>query len=265
MKKILLTGANGGLGKAVTKYFIQNGFFVYRTDVSFGEELPNSKQILSDNTNSESIKKLREIIKNETDSLDAIVHVAGYFNMDSFIEIEERDLRKIFDINFFGAYLINTEFFDLVKNDGRIVIVTSEVATLYPLPFESIYGLTKSTLDNYASALRMELMLHNVPVTVVRPGAIKTEFLGASTTALDRLCEKTKLYNYNAKRFKHIVEKTESKAVEPIKVAKLIFKATTVKKPKFTYKINHNKGLKLLNALPKKMQAFIIKKILKQK
>ena len=57
MKKILLTGANGGLGKAVTKYFIQNGFFVYRTDVSFGEALRNSKQILSDNTNTQTIKK----------------------------------------------------------------------------------------------------------------------------------------------------------------------------------------------------------------
>ncbi len=265
MKKILLTGANGGLGKAVTKYFTQNGFFVYRTDVCLGEEIENTKQFISDNTNSDSIKNLKEAISAETDTLDAIVHVAGFFNMDSLIEIEEKDLRKIFDINFFGVYLLNKEFYDMFDKGGRIVIVTSEVASIYPLPFESIYGLTKSTLDNYASALRMELMLHNIPVAVVRPGAIKTEFLGASTTALDRLCEKTKLYNYNAKRFKKIVEKTESKAVEPIKVAKLIFKATTAKKPKFTYKINHNKGLKLLNALPKKMQAFIIRKILKKK
>ena len=265
MKKILVTGANGGLGFAVSKYFSENGFFVYRTDLKIDNELPNTRQILCDLTDVNQIYRLKEEILKETDSLYAVINLAGVFNMDSLIEIPEDKFKKIFEINFFGAFNINRIFFPLYKNGGRVLIVTSEVAPLYPLPFESIYGLTKSTLDNYASALRMELNLLNIPVSVIRPGAIQTELLGASTTALDKLCENTKLYSYNATKFRKIVNSTESKAVPPIKVAKVIYKAATAKKPKFTYSINANKGLKLLNILPKKLQVCIIKKILKEK
>ena len=265
MKKVLVTGANGGLGFAVSKYFAENGFFVYRTDVKKGEELENTRQIICDLTDGNQIELLKEEILKETDTLYAVINLAGVFNMDSLIEIEEEKFKKIYEINLFGTFKINKAFFPLYRNGGRVLIVTSELAPLYPLPFESVYGLTKSALDDYANALRMELNLLNIPVSVIRPGAIETELLGASTAALDRLCEKTELYSYNANKFKKIVQRTESKAVKPEKVAKVIFKAATAKKPKFTYSINANKGLKLLNILPKKLQVYVIKKILKEK
>lgn len=265
MKKILVTGANGGLGKAVCEYFVRKGFFVYRTDVKSGEELNNSKEIIADVTDAESVKRLREEIEKETDNLSAIINVAGIFKMNSLAEIPESDLKKIFEVNFFGAYRINKEFLPFVKQGGRIIIVTSEVAGLCPLPFESIYGLTKSLLDDYAKSLRLELSLLDIPVSIVRPGAIRTELLKASTAELDKLCQTTELYSYNADKFRKIVDKTEGKSVPPEKVAKVIFKAATAKKPKLTYKINNNKLLKLLNALPERTQIYVIKKILKPK
>ena len=62
MKKILVTGANGGLGFAVSKYFSENGFFVYRTDLKIDNELPNTRQILCDLTDVNQIYRLKEEI-----------------------------------------------------------------------------------------------------------------------------------------------------------------------------------------------------------
>ena len=160
-------------------------------------------------------------------------------------------------------YLINKTFLSLLKNNSKIIITTSELAPLDPLPFTGIYAISKSTLDKYAYSLNMELQLLNIKVVVLRAGAIKTNMLNVSTSQLDDFCSNTKLYKCNAKRFKGIVDNVEAKSVLPIKVAQKVNKILSKKKPKFAYKINNNKLLKLLNILPNKMQFFIIKQVLK--
>jgi short-subunit dehydrogenase len=109
----------------------------------------------------------------------------------------------------------------------------------------------------------MEVQLLGISVSVLRPGAVKTDMLPVSTKALDDFCENTTLYSCNAKRFKKIVDSVESKNVAPGKIAKKTLKIVKAKKPKHVYKINRNPLLLLLNALPTRFQTWIIKKILK--
>ena len=144
-------------------------------------------------------------------------------------------------------------------------MTTSELAPLDPLPFTGLYAVTKGALDKYAYSLRMELQLLGVSVSVLRAGAVSTGMLGVSTSALEKFCENTKIYTCNAVRFKQIVENVEAKNIPPIKIAEKMMKILQSKKPKFAYAINRNKLLLLLNALPKRMQFAVIKKILKEK
>ena len=72
-----------------------------------GDELENTRQILCDLTDSKQIELLKEEILKETDSLYAVINLAGTFNMDSLIEIEEEKFKKIFEINYFLLYVIN--------------------------------------------------------------------------------------------------------------------------------------------------------------
>ena len=150
-----------------------------------------------------------------------------------------------------------------MRRGSRILITTSELAPLDPLPFTGIYAITKAALDKYAYSLRMELQLLGISVSVLRAGAVNTGMLGTSMTALDRFCEKTELYSCNAKRFKKIVESVEARSISGEKLAKRSYKIVTKKHPRFAYAINRNPLLRLLNILPKGMQLFIIRKVLK--
>ena len=90
--------------------------------------------------------------------------------LDSLIEMSDSDFERIFKINLFGAFYINKTFMPLLKRGGRIIMTTSELAPLDPLPFTGIYAITKSALDKYAYSLRMELQLLGICVSVIRAG-----------------------------------------------------------------------------------------------
>ena len=132
-----------------------------------------------------------------------------------------------------------------------------------PLPFTGIYAVTKGALDKYAYSLCMELQLLGISVSVLRAGAVDTGMLGASTDALDRFCDRTALYSCNADRFKRIVNSVEARCVPPAKLADRALRILNKRKPAFAYSINRNPLLLLLNVLPKRLQLWAIKMILK--
>lgn len=263
MKYYLVTGAYGGMGKATTELLSQSGYTVFALDKKVEEPKKNVIPIEADITDTNSLKTAFNQIYATTQKLDAIIHFAGVYMLDSLVEIPDSEWDKIFKVNLYGAYNVNKYFLPLLNNGSRIIITTSELAPLDPLPFTGIYAITKSSLDKYAYSLRMELQLKDVQVSVIRAGAVSTGMLGASTTALDKFCEKTRLYQFSADKFRNIVLRVESKCVSPQKIAKKVVRVLRLKKTKFAYKINRNKLLLLLNFLPTRLQFYAIRKILK--
>ena len=264
MKYVLITGAYGGMGYATVKELAGKGFTVFVLDKKVGDLEENVIPLQADVTDIESLKRAFETVKTVADELFAVVHFAGVYMLDSLIEMGEEEFERIFKINLFGAFYVNKLFMPLLKHGSRIVLTTSELAPLDPLPFTGVYAVTKSALDKYAYSLRMELQLLGVSVSVLRAGAGSTGMLGVSTAALDRFCEKTELYSCNAERFRKIVNGVEAKSVSPQKIARKASEILQTKKPKFVYAVNRNKLLLLLNALPQRVQFYAIKRILKK-
>ena len=263
MKTVLITGAYGGMGREMAKLLKNNGYRVFALDYKVGDPEENIIPIQAAVTKEESVISALEKVRQHTESLDVIVHFAGVYILDSLVEMSDDSFRKIFDVNLRGAFLVNKTFLPLMKSGSRIIMTTSELAPLDPLPFTGIYAISKSALDKYAFSLRMELQLLNIKVSVVRAGAVSTQMLGVSTAHLDRFCEETKLYSCNAKRFKSIVNKVEARCIPPSRVAEKCARIIKKRHPKFAYKINRNPLLLLLNVLPQRLQFRIIKMILK--
>ncbi|MGN0989392.1 MAG: SDR family NAD(P)-dependent oxidoreductase [Eubacteriales bacterium] len=263
MRSILITGASGGMGSATAELLKEQGYRVFALDLKVCEPKENIIPIEADITSEESIKAAFEAVRDHTDSLYAILHFAGIYMLDSLAEMDSDSFRRIFEVNLQGVFLINKIFFPLLEEGSRILITTSELAPLDPLPFTGIYAVTKGALDKYAYSLRMELQLLGIKVSVLRAGAVETGMLGVSTDALDRFCEKTQLYSCNADRFRSIVNRVEARCVPPRKIAEKSVRILKKRNPAFAYSINRNPLLLLLNLLPKRIQLWAIRMVLR--
>jgi len=258
-KTVVLTGAAGGMGSAVRSLLEKNGFTVWSLDIA---DLTCEHYIKTDITDESSLKQAFLKVEEESGRIDAIIHTAGIYDMNSLAEMTHEELMRIFSVNFFAAASVNRIFLPLLNPQSRIVMVSSELAPLDPLPFTGVYAITKSTIEKYAYSLRMELQLLGHYVSVIRPGAVKTSFLGQSQRKIEEFCSKTELYKNTSKRFLGLVNSIETANVEPSKIAETILKALTANRPRYVYNINRSPLLRLLNALPQRFQNYVIKRIL---
>ena len=159
MANYLITGVSGGMGTAICRLLTAKGHTVWGLDRS-DPPMPDSFHFIrTDITQSNEIEAAFETIRTSSVRLDGIIHAAGIYDLASLVEMTEEDFIRDFNVNLFGMFRVNKIFLPLLAKKARIVIISSELAPLHPLPFTGIYAITKTALESYASALRMELQL----------------------------------------------------------------------------------------------------------
>lgn len=256
---ILLTGAGSGLGRAAAMYFAQNGDTVFALDIRPVSKEKNILPFQADITDRNSLLSVFARLKEDAVKLDAIVHFAGMILIDNYLEVAEEKLLGIFNVNLFGAMRVNQIFFPLLRESGRIVITTSEVAPLDPLPFNGIYSTTKTALDCYAQALRHEAGMLGRRVITVRPGAFDTPLARGSIPAMHEMVECSRYFSGQGKRFEQLMRMFTGKFQRPEKLAKIVFRAVHNRHPRLTYTMHSNPGLRLLSVLPQRWQVGIVR------
>ena len=266
MKAVLITGVSGGVGFETAKRFLFEDYVVFGLDIKEPLEKHNNLRFIkTDITKENEIIGAFKVVEESGYKLSAIISTAGIYELNSLVEISEEDFIKIFNINAFSIFRINKIFLPLLEEKGKIIMISSELAPLDPLPFTGVYAISKSLIEKYAYSLRMELQLLGYQVVLVRPGAIDTKMIDVSLKKLNKFTSETTHYQYNSKRFLKIVNSVENKKVHPNKIASLIYKISQKKKPRYVYKINRNPLLVLLNIFPHRFQNWIIKKVLTSK
>ena len=260
---VLITGAASGIGKATRDLFLRQGHSVFSIDVKPIEAKEGLCPFTADITDEEALLSVFEALRQKQVRFQAIVNLAGVHDMLSFAETDTGRFRRLINVNLMGPICVNKVFHPLLDEKGRVVLITSEVACLDPMPFNGGYTVTKTALDCYAQALRQELNLLGQKVITVRPGAVKTELCLSSISATQRLADETVLYKKQAARFVRIAKRFMGTPAAPEKIAKLIYRASTVRRPRLLYKKHLNPGLILMNLLPKRAQLRLIKTILR--
>lgn len=257
--KVLITGAASGLGRAAAVHFSQNGDTVYALDISPIAAQEGMLPFFADITDESSLNAVYAQLETDGVQLDAIINFAGMIFIDNYLEVEEEKLQRIFQVNLLGAMRVNKLFFPLLRENGKIIITTSEVAPLDPLPFNGIYSTTKTALDCYAQALRQEAGLLGRRVITVRPGAFNTPLAGGSIPSMHAMAQRSRYFSGQGKRFEIIMRKFTGKLQDPEKLAKTIFRAVHKRRPRNIYTVHSNLGLRLLSLLPKGLQVKVVK------
>ena len=147
----------------------------------------------------------------------------------------------------------------LIRAAGVPVAAPSANISGFPSPTAAQYviddmnGRIAAILDGGECEVGIEstvVTLATNPPELLRPGAVKTDMLTVSTDRLRSFCENTKLYPVNAGRFRRIVERVEARSVPPEKIAAVIGRALTCRRPRLVYYVNRNPLLLLFSALP---------------
>ena len=263
--KVLITGAASGLGRAAAAVFSQNGASVYALDRQPIPQMEGLVPFSADITSESSLLSVFERLRADSVQLDAIINFAGMIFIDNFLEVEESRLQKIFDVNLLGAMRVNKIFFPLLRKNGRILITTSEVAPLDPLPFNGIYSTTKTALDCYAQALRQEAGLLGYRVITVRPGAFHTPLAGGSIPSMHAMTQRSRYFGGQGERFETLMRKFTGKLQDPEVLAKKIYRIVNLRHPKNIYTVHSNPGLRLLALLPKGLQVRVVRLLVGRK
>ena len=179
-KKIWITGASSGIGKALAEKFASEGWKVAasarRKEIL--DEMSSNENIFSyplDVTNQDQIKITFEKIIEDFNGLDLCVFSSGTYDPKLEQEINVKQNKFVMETNFFGVlYCINAvENYFKNKKNGHISIVSS-VAAYRGLPNSSGYGPSKAALTNLTESLYFDFKKHNVRISLVSPGFIKT-------------------------------------------------------------------------------------------
>jgi NAD(P)-dependent dehydrogenase (short-subunit alcohol dehydrogenase family) len=181
-KTILITGANGGLGAATVKKFLDKGYKVIAVDQSgthlgFAAAHDNFELKSVDATDEAAVAVFMEEIIELYDNIDGALLLVGGFAMGDIAATDGEALRKMFALNFETAYFFARPLFThmLEKGYGRIVFMGSRPA-LKPEQGKGVlaYSLTKSLLFHLADLLNATAKGKNVVASVVAPSTIDT-------------------------------------------------------------------------------------------
>ena len=179
-KKIWITGASSGIGKALAEKFALEGWKVAisarRKEIL--DEMAKRENISSyplDVTNQNQIKDVFSKIINDFGNLDLCVFSSGTYDPKLEQEINIKQSQFVMETNFFGVlYCIKSvEKYFKDKKAGHISIVSS-IAAYRGLPNSSGYGPSKAALTNLTESLYFDFKKHNVRISLVSPGFIKT-------------------------------------------------------------------------------------------
>jgi NAD(P)-dependent dehydrogenase (short-subunit alcohol dehydrogenase family) len=251
-KTVLITGARGGLGEALTHEFRENGWHVIATDLEekiLNNENPDEmiREMAMDVSSGDSVGSVAGQLRKDQQQLDLIVNNAG---IDRYFPLSEAPLthfQEVFEVNVFGSYRVNQNFLPLLKRPGGRIINISSEAVKINVPFMT-YPISKQTLEGYSRTLRQELRFLGIGVILIRPGAIRTPFLENVRKMKNPV--PGSLLTGPFEKFAAQAHKEIGKAIEPAEVAKYIFRIANAKKTKAVYKIHNSIRLSIASMLP---------------
>ena len=173
-KKVWITGASSGIGKAVAEKFASKGWKVAvsaRTKAVL-DQMSKNQNMFSfpmDVTDQTQIKKSFDNILTEFGDLDLCIFSSGTYDPKDESKINSDKIRNVINVNFFGVIDCVKVVEDHFKNkkSGHISIVSS-IAGYRGLPNSSGYGPSKAALTNFAESIYFDFKKYGV--RVVSPG-----------------------------------------------------------------------------------------------
>ena len=177
-KKIIVTAAGQGIGKATAIAFHNEGASVTATDLNdktladLNKEYPNIKVKTLDSTDN---KAILEFVKT-LEKVDVLFNAVGFVHHGTILECEEKDWDFSFDVNIKSMYFMTKEVLPKIikQNKGSIINVSSIASSLKGLPNRFVYGTTKAAIIGFTKSIASDFLKNNIRCNAIAPGTVHT-------------------------------------------------------------------------------------------
>lgn len=237
MSTWLITGSSSGLGRDLARAVLDGGHNAVVTARNPGavKDLADAHPVTAlaaalDVTDHSQVAEAIRLAEERFGAVDVLVNNAGYGYRAAVEEGDDADVATLFATNFFGPVaLIKAVLPGMrARGHGAIVNISSIGARICPAG-SGYYSAAKSALEGMSGSLRKELAPHGISVTVVEPGAFRTDFAGRSlqqsSTVIDDYADTA------GKRRKEVDTAHGTQSGDPARAAQAIITAVQADEP----------------------------------
>ncbi|QET31298.1 SDR family NAD(P)-dependent oxidoreductase [Burkholderia multivorans] len=184
-----ITGISRGFGKVLTEMLLSRGEIVIGTTrggpCDIAGDCRNLHVLKLEITDPDAITRSVKTAFEIYGRVDVIVNNAGYGLLGSIEEASEREVADVFEVNFHGPRRVIQAALPFLRaqGTGHIINVTS-IAGIAPAAGSGFYAAAKSAVEGMSQSLSKELAPLNIHVTLVEPGAFRTDFLSPDSIRL---------------------------------------------------------------------------------
>lgn len=192
-KIMLITGAGSGMGEATALMAAREGAVVVATDINEEAVRAVVKQILleggqayalhHDVSSRESWQDVIDMIEREFNRLDVLVNNAGIALSTPFLEQDETDWSRIFNINVNSVLLGMQQAIQLMQETGGSIVNIASISAISGMAGAGGYTASKGAIDAVTRAAAVDYGKYNIRVNAVYPGYIETKMSAPSMAA----------------------------------------------------------------------------------
>ena len=235
-KVVLVTGASSGIGKAIATFLYSKGYTVYGTSRNPKNAKDFSFELIAlDVLKLDSINSAVNYIFEKEGRLDVLVNNAGMGITGPVEETPTDEMRAVFNTNLFGAIdVMKAVLPQMRKQNAGVIINVTSIAGYMGLPFRGLYSATKGALEIVTEAARMEVKNFGIEIVNVAPGDFATNIAAGRyhTPVFENSA-----YKDNYQTNLDLMDVHVGSGMDPIEMAKIVYKITNTKHPKIHYKV----------------------------
>lgn len=187
-KKILITAAAQGIGRASALALAAEGAEVIATDINAAqlEELASTANIRTrvlDVTNRAAVQQCAD----ETGPLDGLANIAGFVHHGTILDCEEQDWDFSFNLNVRSMYYMIQAFLPamLESGGGSIINMASVSSNIKGVPNRFVYGTTKAAVIGLTKSIARDFIGQNIRCNAICPGTVQSPSLDQRINAFD--------------------------------------------------------------------------------
>ncbi len=207
MKNAVVTGGTKGIGLAITRMLLQEGYGViatYAHDACSAEKAlaglgaggGNIRIVRCDQGRPDEVAELTSMLKREYDHIDCLVCNAGTTLRKGLEDTSNEEWEQVMQVNVNSNLYLVRDLFPIIPHDSRIVFIGSLMA-VHPHGTSLAYGVTKSALHALARNLVKCFENTNTTVNAIAPGFVETEWQKDKPQEIrERICSKTAIKRF---------------------------------------------------------------------